>query len=208
MPGLIHGSSTKNHQICSPKLLVKTGGFAEYSMYKFASASTTELIVYGAARPGYTKRQIKDWLEFMHQQGIQRVCCLLAAPQLDRYPNLLHIYQQHFGSERVCWSPIEDFSLVDRSVLMQQILPFLAIADQQQEKVVVHCSGGSGRTGHILAAWLIAKYGMSNHQAIATVQKTGRHPQEAISAAIFKGRNPWQVRTELHTLLNNCRHMV
>jgi protein-tyrosine phosphatase len=177
-------------------------------MYKFASASTTELIVYGASRPGYQPRQIKDWLEFMHQQGIQQVCCLLAAPQLDRYPDLLHIYQQHFGSERVCWSPIEDFSLVDHSVLHQQILPFLATADQQQEKVVVHCSGGSGRTGHILAAWLIAKYGMSNQQAIATVQRTGRQPQEAIRAAIFKGRNPWQVMAELNTLLNGFRHIV
>jgi protein-tyrosine phosphatase len=177
-------------------------------MYKFASAAAAEHIVSGAARPGYTEQQIKDWLEFMHQQDIQRVCCLLAAPQLDRYPNLLHIYRQHFGNERVCWSPIEDFSLVDHSLLHQQILPFLAIADQQQEKVVVHCSGGSGRTGHILAAWLIAKYGMSNQQAIATVQRTGRHPQEAVSVAIFHGRNPWQVRAELHTLLNGCRHIV
>jgi protein-tyrosine phosphatase len=174
-------------------------------MYKFAAAAENEDIVFGAARPGYTDQQIHEWIEFVQQQGIQRVCCLLSATQLNRYPDLLDKYQQLFGLTRVCWSPIEDFSLVDREILLHQILPFLSIAHQKNEKVVVHCSGGIGRTGHILAAWLIAKYGMSNKQAIATLQKTGRNSQEAIIAAIFKGRNPWQVRAKLHTLLDSCR---
>lgn len=174
-------------------------------MYKFAAASPQETIVFGAARPGYSDRQINKWLEFMKNQGIQQVCCLLSATQLHRYPNLIDIYQQNFGEDRVCWSPIVDFSLVDRSTLLQQILPFLLIAHQQNEKVVVHCSGGSGRTGHILAAWLVTKYGLSNQESIATVRHTGRNPDEAVVAAIFKGRHPWRVRAELQLLLNECR---
>jgi protein-tyrosine phosphatase len=177
----------------------------EKSMYKFAAASVQELIVFGAARPGYSDRQVNAWLEFMKNQGIQRVCCLLSATQLCRYPDLISIYQQNFGSDRVCWSPIEDFSLVDRSTLLHQILPFLSIAHHQNEKVVVHCSGGVGRTGHILAAWLVAKYGLSNQEAIVTVRQNGRNPHESVIAAIFKGRNPWQIGAELQLLLNDCR---
>ncbi len=177
-------------------------------MYKFAAASEDELIVFGSARPGYTDRQIKEWIEFMHQQSIQRVCCLLSKNQLTRYPDLLGIYQEHFGLDTVCWSPIEDFGLVDRTALFHQILPFLSIADQRQQKVVVHCSGGVGRTGHVLAVWLVAKYGLSNKVAIATVRQTGRNPHEAVMAAIFKGRNPWQIMEKLNLLLNECRNIT
>jgi hypothetical protein len=41
--------------------------------------------------------------------------------------------------------------------------------------------------------------------AIAAVKKTGRNPSEAVIAALFKGRNPWQVAAELNSLLDQCR---
>jgi protein-tyrosine phosphatase len=171
-------------------------------MYKFAAASANELIVFGSARPGYADGQVSQWIEFMHDREIKRVCCLLTEKQLNRYVDLLSNYQQTFGIERVCWAPIEDFSLATPELLVDRILPFLVIADQQQEKVVVHCSGGIGRTGHILAAWLITWRGFSCESAISSVQQTGRNPYEAIIAAPFKGRNPWQVEAELKTLLS------
>lgn len=43
----------------------------------------------------------------------------------------------------------------DFEALTGKILPFLLEADKQSEKVVVHCSGGVGRTGLVLAAWLV-----------------------------------------------------
>lgn len=178
-------------------------GTQKDSMYKFASASVDELIVFGSARPGYTDGQVSQWIEFMIDRDIQCVCCLLTKNQLDRYDDLLGDYQQAFGSERVCWAPIEDFSLATPEMLIDHILPFLVIADQQQEKVVVHCSGGIGRTGHILAAWLVAGRGFTTECAIAAVQQTGRNPYEAVIAAPFKLRNPWQVAAELQALLSN-----
>jgi protein-tyrosine phosphatase len=171
-------------------------------MYKFAAASADESRVFGAARPGYTDKQVSQWIEFMLDRDIRRVCCLLTKKQLDRYGDLLGSYRQAFGSERVCWAPIEDLSLATPEMLIDRILPFLTIADQQQEKVVVHCSGGIGRTGQILAAWLVARRGFDYESAIASVRKTGRNPYEAIIAAPFKGRNPWQVAVELKTLLS------
>jgi protein-tyrosine phosphatase len=171
-------------------------------MYKFAAASADESIVFGSARPGSANEQVNQWIEFMLDRDIQRVCCLLTQRQIDHYGDLLGNYRQTFGKEHVCWAPIEDFSLATPKLLVDRILPFLAIADRQQEKVVVHCSGGIGRTGHILAAWLIAGRGFTRASAIATVRKTGRNPYEAIIAAPFKGRNPWQVAAELKTLLS------
>ena len=173
-------------------------------MYKFTAASENELIVFGSARPGYSDRQIRAWIDFMQKQSIRRVCCLLSKAQLNRYSDLLDVYQQAFGRTQICWAPIEDFNLVDTEILIHQILPFLAIASQQNEAVVVHCSGGVGRTGHVLAAWLVAGRGYSRKSAIAAVIQTGRNPYEAVIAALFKGRNPWKVNAELNTLLDEC----
>jgi protein-tyrosine phosphatase len=176
-------------------------------MYKFAAASENEFIVFGSARPGYTNKQVNEWIEFMQNQGIQRVCCLLTETQLTRYSDLLGTYRKVFGVHQVCWAAIEDFSLANLETLTHQILPFLAIAQQQNEKVVVHCSGGIGRTGHILAAWLVFGHGLSSQHAINLVKKTGKNPHEAIIAAPFKGRNPWKVAAKLNTLLDECNRL-
>lgn len=172
-------------------------------MYKFASASPQESIVFGAACHG--SGQVQTWVEFMQSQGIKRICCLLSASQLVRYTNLLDTYQQTFGAAQICWTPIEDLHLVSLEVLLSQILPFLRAADQNQEKVVVHCSGEIGRTGHILAAWLVAGRGFSPQAAIEVVKQTRRNPYEAVIAAPFNGRNPRAVLAELNNLLNECK---
>jgi protein-tyrosine phosphatase len=170
-------------------------------MYQFNAAAEDERTVFGSARPGYQPHQVEHWLKFMQAQGIQRICCLLTESQLSRYCGLLKQYQQVFGDQQVCWSPIVDFQLATVEQLNQQILPFLAIADQCQVKVLVHCSGGMGRTGQVLAAWLVAGRGLTLERAIATVKRMGRNPDEAAIAAIFKGRSPWVVRAELRRRL-------
>lgn len=173
-------------------------------MYKFASASSNEPIVFGSTRPGYRSEQVNEWIGFVQTRRIKRVCCLLSSGQLMKYDNLLDVYRQAFGGERVCWAPIEDFQLADSNMLIHQVLPFLAAAEQSKERVVVHCSGGVGRTGHVLAAWLVAGRGFSNRAAIAAVKATGRNPYEAVIIAPFISRNPWKVASELHLLLDNC----
>jgi len=173
-------------------------------MYKFAPASKQETIVFGAARPGYSEPQVRDWLKYVKTQGIQKVCCLLPQKQLAPYSDLLGTYAQEFGSQQVCWTPIEDFTLADPEILTGKILPFLLEADRQGEKVVVHCSGGIGRTGHVLAAWLVYGRGCSNRAAIQAVRQTGRNPYEAAIAAVFQAKNPFKIVTELKLLLDRC----
>lgn len=176
-------------------------------MYNFASASDNESIVFGSARPRYRREQVDKWVKFVQTRGIQRVCCLLTDAQLRRYDRLLDVYRQAFGSDRVSWAPIEDFQLAKRDMVIHQILPFLAAAEQEKERVVVHCSGGIGRTGHILAAWLVAGRGFSTRAAITTVRAAGRNPYEAAIAAPFRGRNPLEVASELHLLLDDCSRL-
>jgi protein-tyrosine phosphatase len=174
-------------------------------MYMFAAASDRELIVFGAARPGYRDRAVAEWIEFMRGHHIHGVCCLLTQNQLARYSDLLGTYREKFGAERVCWAPILDFQLAQPETLTTQILPFLASANDKGTQVVVHCSGGIGRTGQVLAAWLVCGRGFSNQDAIASVKQTGRNPYEAAIAALARGQNPWKVAAELHTLLDTCR---
>jgi hypothetical protein len=153
-------------------------------MYKFAAAWEKESIVFGACKPGYSERQVNDWIEFIQAQGIKRVCCLLDEKQLARYT---------------------DFQLCELEMLTNKILPFLAQAEQLEEKVVIHCSGGVGRTGQILTAWLVRYWGFSNGEAIALVKKTGRNPYEAAIYAAITGKNPFKVLKNFNMLLNHCR---
>jgi protein-tyrosine phosphatase len=183
-------------------------------MYKFAPVlpiESTQLLshqqnIFGCARPGYSDRSVEKWLEFIDRQNIEQICCLLTDHQLDRYEhNLLDIYDRKFGKDRVCWAPIADFQLCELSMLTDRILPFLATADRSNRKVIVHCSGGIGRTGHVLAAWLVYKYQYSNREAIATVIKMRRNPYETAFFGLFCGKNIVTSVRELNLLLDCCR---
>lgn len=172
-------------------------------MYNFGPATPAEQIVYGASRPGYgrfavPKRLLDAWLDFMATQGIRRICCLLSAEQLDFYEDLLDAYGARFGRGHVCWAPIPDFHLADVSTLCDTILPFLAAADAANQPVVVHCSAGLGRTGHVLAAWLVFRHGMDPVHAADAVVASGRDPYEA------EGRHETGAQ-KLYDLLARCQ---
>ena len=163
----------------------------------FGAARPDEPTVFGARRPGFpfptvAPATVDTWIRFMQSQRIERVVCLLPQEQLRGYPRLLEVYRRRFGASNVCWSPVHDFKLADAAALTQEILPFLADADRRGGRAVVHCAGGIGRTGHILAAWLVGFRGMSNEQAIQAVRQTGRNPRES--------RDPG-----LDQLLDRCR---
>jgi protein-tyrosine phosphatase len=172
-------------------------------MYDFGPATPEERFVYGASRPGYGRQPVPSalvdsWLDAMAASGVRRVCCLLSVQQLEFYEDLLGAYGTHFDAKRVCWAPILDFHLADAATLTGNILPFLAEADETGEPVVVHCSAGSGRTGHVLAAWLVYRHGMA--------------PQEAADAVVAAGRNPYEAEgrheagaAQLFALLEKCR---
>lgn len=148
---------------------------------RFAAAREGERIVYGAERPGYSDQAVGGWIKFMQDNSIHRVCCLLSPEQLTSYPfDLLEKYREAFGESNVCHAPIEDLHLCDTGTLENVILPFLLQSDQANNPVVVHCWGGSGRTGHVLAAWLVRHRDLSVDAALGAVRSTGRNPREAV----------------------------
>ncbi len=166
--------------------------------HAFGPARGGEPLVYGARRPGYPDRSVdaatvEDWIRYVRGRGVERVCCLLD-DGLDYYPDLLGSYRAAFGPQRVCHAPIPDYSLADPDVLHESILPFLRDAAAAGEPVVVHCSAGSGRTGHVLVAWLVCERGLGLDDVIAAVEDgpVPRHPTEGGS------------RAELRALLDRC----
>ena len=176
-------------------------------MYKFAPANQQETIVYGSAKPKYTQKGVARWINFMQEQDIKRICCLLEKERLNRYQtDLLENYYKNFGRENILWKPLQDFQIPQSTILINSILPFFISAQKQKEKVVVHCSGGIGRTGIVLATWLVSYRGLSNQDAISAVKQNKRNPHEAIIAALLRCQNPNLAKQKLDALLNDCRH--
>jgi protein-tyrosine phosphatase len=120
----------------------------------------------------------------MQSEGIARVVCLLTDSQLGHYrEDLLQEYCAAFGAANVLSAPIQDFELSSPEDL-RLILGFLRESDARRQKVVVHCAGGVGRTGHVLAAWLASARGLAPRDAIEAVERAQppRYPREAARA--------------------------
>jgi atypical dual specificity phosphatase len=164
--------------------------------HNFGPAGSSETLVYGAEKPGYSKHavdasSVAEWLGFMTapERAIERVCCLLPQVQLGLYdPPLLDAYRSRLGGANVHCVPVEDFHLVPLASLTGEggILPFLRESVQGGRKVVVHCASGSGRTGVVLAGWLVHARGYDPSEALHAVTvaapgyDTRRDPREAV----------------------------
>ncbi|MFC7134969.1 MULTISPECIES: protein-tyrosine phosphatase family protein [Salinibaculum] len=171
----------------------------ENDAHRFAPAGPDEDIVYGACCPGWHtaashEAAVAQWVSFMRDHGIERVCCLLPGDQLDAGGANVARYNEAFGPDQVLHAPIPDHRLADPDVLREDIHPFLDEADADREPVVVHCLTGLGRTGQVLAAWLVHARQCSPEVAVETVQSMGRDPLAVVEAGNA-------TREELLTLL-------
>ncbi|MDG5775027.1 protein phosphatase [Haloarculaceae archaeon H-GB2-1] len=151
--------------------------------HRFAPAAPGESTVFGACAPGWhtaasNEDALDDWLGFVQSRGVERVCCLLPGEALERGEGNAGRYVATFGEENVCHEPIPDQSLVSEATL-QRILGFLEDSDAADQRVVVHALAGLGRTGQVLAAWLVHGRGYDPSTALETVSEMGRVPLAA-----------------------------
>lgn len=152
--------------------------------HRFAPAAPDERHVYGACAPGWhtaasRAAAVQDWIAFMQDRDVRRVCCLLAGADGSADGNLAR-YRGAFGHEHVRHTPIADGHLPDVVTLQDEILPFLAESRDRDWSVVVHGLAGIGRTGVVLAAWLVGGRGYRPRDAIDAVCESGRDPREPV----------------------------
>lgn len=110
-----------------------------------------------------------EWIQFVKSQGITRVTALLDDNELLQYPTepgLLETYRQHsLDCERVSMSSPQ---------AKGEILKRIQDAQEANEKMVVHCTGGIGRCGRVAAAWLVHHYGLSYDEATTETLETAQ----------------------------------
>jgi protein-tyrosine phosphatase len=153
-------------------------------MTRFAPAAPDEETVFGAAAPGFGAPTggdaVGEWIAAMRDDDVDRVCCLLSDDQVGGFDDLLGRYRDGFGEDAVLHAPVPDHHLAAAATLREDVLPFFRAADDGGHRVVAHCLAGVGRTGHVLAAWLVHARGYDPEAALSAVQDTGRRPRDAV----------------------------
>jgi hypothetical protein len=151
------------------RLIYRHNNSGNIAKYNFAPASSRDSLVYGAERPGaaseYDKPDaisvdiIHDWANFMKENKIKRVISLLNDDEYNFF--------QSPGYEATLKSlgfEVTAVNVFNKDALGLLIKSFESVS-KNSEKVVVHCSGGQGRTGVVLSLWLMLKYNLNAENA-------------------------------------------
>ena len=116
-------------------------------------------------------RLLADDIETIKDKGVSSILCLLSDNEFDQYGvnDLLEQYRQHQFT--VMHSPIVDQSIPSFKQ-MDTILDFLDKAIANDEKVLIHCVGGIGRSGTVAACYLSTRHNMTAEDAIDIVRQS------------------------------------
>eukprot|EP00873_Tetraselmis_striata_P027461 jgi/Tetstr1/447725/TSEL_000302.t1 len=151
--GFVSRQPFRHHRYCAP------GRRGRGPVQRPVAAAACDSVAHGSERPGMKSEwdapaaipdsAVDEWVAHMKANGISRAMSLLS----QRADILLPLHarpirqglQRQYSRQWTSWKA----------------------ADAAGEKVVLHCAGGQGRTGLILASWLVKKYGMSPDQAVA-----------------------------------------
>jgi len=143
--------------------LAHAGGAA--AKFNFAPVSDREgELVYGAERPGtglkefdapdsITPEAVAEWASYMKGQGVQHVLCLLNDKEFGHYqaPGYVGgLVKAGFEEAKITKADMFSPGAADKAAAA------FAAAKASGEKLVAHCAGGEGRTGIVLAQYMMS----------------------------------------------------
>jgi atypical dual specificity phosphatase len=144
-----------------------------------------ENVLAGCSRPGAPRGNVDEDLANLRERGIGALLTLTETPlppgALDRHGlRGLHL-------------PVDDFH-APTTTQMLAALAFLDEARVAGTPVAVHCLAGQGRTGTILAAYLI-RGGMTAEDAVAEIRGVCpgaiESPPQTAALAAWAADRPW-----------------
>lgn len=126
-------------------------------------------VIRGALASSSIPEDEQDILRLYHE-GIKAVLCLVEEEELtfqsiDEYRKILEKYDiilKHY--------PIEDFAAPSLEGIVECI-NWIEHNLKNNRKVLVHCKAGQGRTGTIVACFLVKKFGLTAEEAIKYVRR-------------------------------------
>ncbi len=152
--------------------------------FNFGPACDGEPLAFGAQAPESIR--VKYWVDGMKTRGIKRVICLLPDAEIDDVYTLQpirEIYKREFGEDNICWAGILDSHICSRELLVKTIVPFMRKSVEKDDKFVVHCMAGAGRTSRILAAFLTHVRKMDpakSLEGVSSIKGVYRAPLEGV----------------------------
>jgi protein-tyrosine phosphatase/nicotinamidase-related amidase len=116
-------------------------------------------------------RVLGEDIKTIKEENIKNVLCLLSENEFEEYGvlNLKEEYKK--AGLNVHYTKIVDQS-VPTNNLMSDTLQWLDGMLSKKEKTLIHCVGGIGRTGTVVACYLKKYSGLTTNEAIETVRKS------------------------------------